>query len=176
MKIDKKYIIAGSIAVVSLTIAALYLQYKKLTDSCISFNKFVLRKLTLNDANLDIFLNFVNLSKIKINIVSQDYIAYLNDKEIARASNAIPQVILPNGSSVLALNVAFNPSKLGNVIGGLAKDFIMNPSNIVLKVKVNVKVKLYMFNISIPYEYITTFKDLTANNQQNKSTTNKKKC
>ena len=39
MKIEKKHIIVTSIALLSFSAAALYWQYKRLTDSCINLNK-----------------------------------------------------------------------------------------------------------------------------------------
>ncbi len=176
MKIEKKYIVTGAIAIVSISAAALYWQYKKLMEYCISFNKIVLKKFSLQAADFDIYLNFKNNSSIKIDILSQDYIAYLNDKEIIKISNASQLSILPKSTSVLSMNVAFQPTSLLNTIGGLAGDIALRPQNVILKVKVNLKVKLWLFTINIPYEYKTTVKDLLANKQQNASTSNTKKC
>jgi len=176
MKLEKKHFIAGAIGLVTVTGAVLYWQYKKLMDYCISFKNFKLRKITLNDADLDIFLNFKNKSAMKINITSQDYVAYINDKKIATFSNKNLVVIEPKTTSVLPLNVKFQPIKLVNSLKGLSTDFVLAPEKVVLKVKCDIKVKLLMFNISIPYEYVTTVKDLIADNQQNKSTTQKEVC
>ena len=176
MKIEKKHIVVTSIALLSFTAAALYWQYKRLTDSCITLNKFVLKKLTLQEVDLNLFLNFKNKSNIKINILSQDYKVYLNDKEVAKASNSITQTIIPKTESILGVNVNFQPTKLINMLGGLATDFALNPQKVILKVKIDIKVKLWLFTIAIPYEYVATISDLMANKQENKSTSNVKKC
>jgi LEA14-like dessication related protein len=176
MKIEKKHIIVTSIALVSVTAAALYWQYKRLTDSCITLNKIMFKKLTLQEVDLNLFLNFKNKSNIKIDVLSQDYKVYLNDKEVAKASNSITQTILPKTASVLAVNVNFQPTKLINMLSGLATDFALSPQKVILKVKVDIKVKLWLFTIAIPYEYVATIGDLMANKQENKSTSNVKKC
>jgi LEA14-like dessication related protein len=176
MKIEKKHIVVTTIALASFTGAALYWQYQKLTSSCITFKKIILKKLSLQQTNLDLFLNFKNLSNIKIHIVSQNYKVFLNDKEIVTASNSMQQTILPKETSVLALNVDFQPTKLLNTISNLATSFALTPQKVLVTIKVDIKVKLWFFSISIPYEYITTIADLLSNKQENKSTSNVKKC
>jgi LEA14-like dessication related protein len=176
MKIEKKHIVVTSIALVSISLAALYWQYKRLTDSCITLNKFLMKKLTLQEVDLDLFLNFKNKSNIKINILSQDYKVYINDTEVVKASNTITQTILPKTASILAVNVNFQPNKIINTISGLATNFALAPQKVIIKVKIDVKVKLWLFTIAIPYEYVATLSDLLSNKQENKSTSNVKKC
>ena len=112
MKIEKKHIIAGVIGIVSITAAALYWQYKKLMDYCISLNKIMLKKFSLNEADIDLYLNFKNNSAIKLEIVSQEYTVFINDKEVVKAGNSNLLTVAPASSSVLSVNVAFSPSKL----------------------------------------------------------------
>ena len=176
MKIQKNHIMVGVIGLVSITAAALYWQYKKLMDYCISLNKIQLKKFNLNEANIDLYLNFKNNSSIKLDILSQEYVVSLNDKEVINAGNLKSLSILPNSTSVLSVNIAFNPSKLINTIGGLAPDIMLNPQKINVVISVKVKVKLWAFTVSIPYEFKSTLKDLLENKQQNTSTSNAKKC
>lgn len=176
MKLEKKHYIAGAIALVTITGAALYLQYKKLMNYCISIKSVKINKLKLDNADFNLFLNFKNNSDLKIEIVSQDYTAYLNDKEIAKVTNPKLQIILPKSTSELSVNVFFNPSKLLGTIGNLAQNFALSPEKIVLKVKCKLKVKLYLFTFNIPYEFVTSVKDLMLNKSENKSKSNDKKC
>lgn len=176
MKIEKKHIIVTTIALASFTGAALYWQYQKLTNSCITFKKIVLKKLSIEQINLDLFLNFKNLSNIKINILSQNYKVFLNNTEIITASNTVQQTILPKETSVLGLNVDFQPTKLLNTISNLGTNFALSPQKVIVTIKVDIKVKLWFFAISIPYEYVTNVADLLSNKQENKSTSNVKKC
>jgi hypothetical protein len=55
---------------------------------------------------------------------------FLNDKEIVTASNSIQQTILPKETSVLALNVDFQPTKLLNTISNLATSFALTPQKV----------------------------------------------
>lgn len=176
MKIEKKHIVAGVIGIVSISAAVLYWQYKKIMDYCISLNKIILKEFNLSKANIDLYLNFKNNSSIKLDIISQEYTVSINDKEVVKAGNANSLTVVPNSTSVLSVNVAFSPQKLINTIGSLAGDIMLNPQKIMVVVNVKVKVKLWAFTISIPYEFKSTLKDLLANKQQNASTKNTKKC
>jgi len=175
MKLEKKHYIAGVIALVTITGAAIYLQYKKLMNYCISIKNVKINSLSLNKADFNLFLNFKNNSDLKIEIISQDYVAYLNDKEIAQVSNPKLQVISPKSISELSVNVLFNPSKLLGTVGTLAQNFVFSPEKVILKVKCKLKVKLYIFTFNIPYEYVTSIKDLMSNKSENKSTSNENK-
>ena len=108
MKIEKKHIVAGVIAAVSITGALAYLQYKKLMNYCIGFNKIRLNKISSTNADIDVFINFKNQSDLKIEIQSQEYNVYMNDAFLTKASNAKPQVIEPKSTSVIGINVKFN--------------------------------------------------------------------
>lgn len=176
MKLEKKHIIAGVIGIVSVSAAVLYWQYKKLMDYCISLNKITLKEFNLSKANIDLYLNFKNNSAIKLEIISQEYVVSINDKEVVTAGNANSLVVAPNSTSVLSVNIGFSPSKLINTIGSLAGDIILNPQKINITIGLKVKVKLWAFTISIPYEFKSTLKDMLANKQQNTSTKNTKKC
>jgi LEA14-like dessication related protein len=176
MKIEKKHILVGVIGIVSVSAAVLYWQYKKLMDYCISLNKIMLKKFNVKEAEIDLYLNFKNNSAIKLEILSQEYTVLINDKEVVKAGNSNMLSVLPNSTSVLSVNVAFSPSKLINTIGSLAADILLNPQKINVTINIKVKVKLWAFTISIPYEFKSTLKDLLANKQQNSSTTNTKNC
>lgn len=176
MKLQKKHIVAGVIGIVSISAAVLYWQYKKLMDYCISLNKIMLKEFNLSKANIDLYLNFKNNSSIKLEIISQDYTVFINDKEVVKAGNASLLTVAPNTTSVLSVNIGFSPQKLINTIGGLAGDILLNPQKINVTISIKVKVKLWAFTVSIPYEFKSTLKDMLANKQQNTSTKNPKKC
>ena len=71
MKIEKKYIIAGALAVVSTFLALGYLQYKKLMNYKISFKNLKIKTLSATNISFDIFLNFTNNSNLKFEIIEQ---------------------------------------------------------------------------------------------------------
>ena len=91
-------------------------------------------------------------------------------------SNKKEVIIEPKATTLLPLNVKFQPIKLVNSLKSLATDFVFKPESVILKVKCEIKVKLWLFTINVPYEYVTTIKDLMTDNQANKSTTHKDVC
>lgn len=177
MKIQKKHlIIGGLIGATMLTSAFLYWQYTKLMEYCISLKKVKLNKFNLQNADIDLSLNFGNNSNLTIEIVSQDYTALINDKQVVKVSNPKLQTILPKSKNEINLNISFSPSKLLNVIGSIAKDILLSPEKVSITIIVNIKVKLYFLKFNIPYEYKTNLKELMSNKQTNESTSNTKKC
>lgn len=176
MKLQKKHIITGIIAIGTISGAVLYWQYQKLMEYCISFNRAVLKKISLQNINIDLFLNIKNNSSLKIEILSQDYVAFINNVLVAKASNIIPQIIEPKATSQIAVNIDMSPQSVLKTLSNLSTDLMMSPSKVIVTVKINVKVKLWIFKISIPYEYKTSIKDLMSAKPQNASTSNEKKC
>ncbi len=158
MKIEKKHIVAAVIAGVSITGAIAYLQYKKLMNYCIGFNKIRANKISQTNADIDVFINFKNQSDLKIEIESQEYNVYLNDAFLTKASNAKPQVIAPKSMSVIGINVRFNPSQAGKNI----LNVLLSGSGLSVRIDMKLKVKFWFFTVNIPYTYKTTLKELMA--------------
>lgn len=158
MKIEKKHIVAGVIAAVSITGALAYLQYKKLMNYCIGFNKIRLNKISSTNADIDVFINFKNQSDLKIEIQSQEYNVYMNDAFLTKASNAKPQVIEPKSTSVIGINVKFNPSVAGKNI----MNAVLSGSGVSIRIDMKLKVKFYFITVNIPYSYKTTLKEIMA--------------
>lgn len=171
-KIQKKYIIAGLIGILTITGAALYLQYKKLMEYCISFKGVKIVYLGIDNIIFDLYLNFLNKSAIKINIVSQEYKVYLNDKLVSTVDSDKPQVIEPKAKSVISVNVKFNPRQVLTAVN--VNELLLNREKIRLKVDTKIKVALGFIKISIPYVYETTLKELTSGSGTNTSTENTK--
>ena len=115
-----------------------------------------IKKLQENNADFDLLLDFTNKSDIKINIISQVYDVYINDKLISKAVNYKPQILSAKITSTIAVNVKFNPKKAGQNILNIA----LSLKPIVLKVDVKLQVKLWLFKVNIPYTYTTTLKEL----------------
>lgn len=158
MKIQGKHIIVAGIGLVTITGALAYWQYKRLMDYCIGFKTVKVNKATGNDVDLDVYLNFRNNSDIKIDIVSQEYQVFINDKKIVDAENKNLQTIAPASLSMIGVKVKFNPSKAGqNII-----DVVLALKPVVFKVEMKMKVKLWFFTVNIPYTYTTTLKELMA--------------
>jgi|LakMenEpi03Aug12_release.lakeMendotaPanAssembly.Ray.scaffolds.fasta_scaffold46627_9 LEA14-like dessication related protein len=156
----KKYLIAGAIGVVTVAGALAYLQYKKLMNYTLKFKGLRVRKLRFNDFDFDITLDFMNKSNIDFIIEKQVYNVYLNDIFVTKLENISPSTIKANTTSPMALNVKFNPKDVLEKIGVNAVNFVLNANKTILKVDAKLKVKLWFFNINIPYVYQSTLKDM----------------
>jgi LEA14-like dessication related protein len=161
MKIEKKHIIAGVIGVTTtVALAYLYLQFKKLKSTKICFKGLKVKSISGKDVNFDVFLNVNNSSDAKIEIVSQNYDLYLNNKFITKVSNNAPSVIQANADSLLGVNVSFNPSDVLKVIGQSALAMITQPETVKVKLDIKLKVKFFGFKISLPIVVEKSIKDL----------------
>lgn len=169
MKIEKKHVIFGGLAVISVVLAGAYWQYTRLMNYCIGLNKIKVNAITQTKANLDLLLNFRNKSDIAINIISQEYKVYINNKFIVAASNPEPQTIASDSMSVISVNIKFNPQQSGqNIVSAL-----LSMGNTNIKVDIKMKVKVWLFTVSIPYLYQTTIKELMIPSTNTKP---KEKC
>ncbi len=160
MKIEKKYIIAGVLGVVSIALALGYLQYKRLMNYTIKFKGLRLKTLSAKQFVFDIFLNFTNDSDLKFDIVSQDYKVYLNDNFVTSLVNNSPITILPKSPTVIGVNVSFDPTKVLNILNRNYASILLRPETVKIKVDIKLKVSLYGFKVSIPYVYEDTLKAL----------------
>lgn len=160
MKIQKKHIVAGSIALVTLTGAFIYMQYKKLMEYTLGFKGMKVKKVSLNEVVLDVFLMFNNPSKLKFDITEQEYKVFINNQFVSDAVNYSTNAIEPKSSSVLGVNIKFNPSTVLKVLKMNWADILLSPEQSKIKIEMNFKVKLYLIPITIPYVYEFTFKEL----------------
>ncbi len=159
-KIEKKYIIAGVIAVVTFVGAFAYLQYKKMMDYVIKFKGIKIKKISLNLISFDLFLDYTNNSDITFTLKKQVYDVYVNNIFVTTLENTSPNTILKNTTSVLGLNVAFNPKEVLKKIKKNASDLLTNSDKIIIKVDVKLKVKVGIITITVPYVYEDTLKNM----------------
>lgn len=167
MKIEKKYIIASVIGIVTITGALLYLQYKKLMNYVIKFKALKVKTLTANLVSLDIFLNLTNNSDLAFDIVEQDYKVYLNGELVTKMANRSSNHVsakktngVDTSLSVIGVNVAFNPSGVLKTLGKNWISILMRPDTAKIKIEIKMKVSLYGIKISIPYTYEGTLKTM----------------
>lgn len=156
MKIEKKHIIAVGLGVICTAAGLAYWQYKKITNYCIGLNRIKPNKINAQIADFDLFLNFKNNSSVKIDILSQEYNVFVNNKFITKASNPNKQSIEPESMNIIGVNIKFNPT----VAGQNLLDALLKMGNTVIKVDIKLKVKVWLFTISIPYIYQTSLKEL----------------
>lgn len=160
MKIEKKHVIAGVLAVVSIALAVAYIQYKRLMDYSFTYNKIKVRSLSAKLFNFDLFLNFLNKSAITFDIVEQEYKAYVNGEFVSTIVNYKPVKILPKATSVLGFNVQFDPNKVLKTLKKNYAQILLDPKSVNIKVDIKLKVLFYGFKLSIPYTYEETLKGL----------------
>jgi len=160
MKIEKKHITIGLIAIVSLSLAYAYKTYKDIMDYDLGFKGLKVKKISLKEISFNVFLNFTNKSSQKIEIVEQTYKVYLNDKFVTDAVNYSKNIIEPKSDSVLGVDVTFDPAKVFQVLKVSFADLLLAPEKQVMKVVMNLKVKIFGLKFSIPYIYTVTIKEL----------------
>jgi LEA14-like dessication related protein len=158
MKIEKKYIIATGLGVVSIAAGLAYLQYKKIMDYVITFKGIKSNKIASNNVDIDLTLNLQNKSSVKYDILSQEYNVYVGGNLISSAKNLNKQTVMPNSISPVTVNVKFNPDKSGKDL----LNTIISLRPLVVMVDMKLKVKLWMFTVTIPYVYQTSLKDLLS--------------
>jgi LEA14-like dessication related protein len=162
MKIQKKYIYAGLIGLVTITGATLYLQYQKLMNYTIGLKKVKINKLTPTGFDIDLFLNFENKSNLKFTIEKQKYEVYINDVFLTTMRNDKPNVILPKSVSVLGMNLKESNKEVADKLKKLVVAIATNDKTMV-KIVTTMSVKFGFITLSFPpYPYQDTLKNLMA--------------
>lgn len=156
----KKWIIVGVLGAVSIALAIGYIQYKKLMNYAIKFKGAKIKKLSATLFDFDLFINFTNNSDIKFEILEQDYKVYVNEKFVTKLVNYTQTPIAPKSTSVIPVNVQFDPQSVLKTLGKNIVGILSKPETINVMVDVKLKVKLYGFKISIPYVYKATLKEM----------------
>ena len=162
MKIEKKYLVAGLIGLVTITGATLYLQYQKLMNYTIGLKRVKINKLSLAGFDIDLFLNFENKSDLKFTIEKQKYAVYVNGVYLTTMVNDLPNEILPKSVNVLGMNMKENGKdvvgKLKSLITALASS-----DKVMVKIVTTMKVKYGFISLSFPpFTYENTLKNMMA--------------
>lgn len=162
MKIERKHIIAGGLAVISIAAAAAYLQYKKLMNYKISFKSVKVKSIGARLVDIDIFLNFLNNSDVKFTIEGQEYSVYVNDIFVTKVTNVEHSVISPKTTSAIGVNLKFNPSDIASKMKVKGAEMLLNIGKTKIKIDMKIKVALWFFTVNIPYVYNTTLAEMTT--------------
>ena len=159
---QKKYVIAGLIGLVTITGATLYLQYQKLMNYTIGLKRVKINKLSLAGFDIDLFLNFENKSNLKFIIEKQKYAIYINDVYLTTMVNDKPNEILANSTSVLGMNM----KESGTEVVGKLKSLITalaSSNKVMVKIVTTMKVKFGFISLSFPpFTYQDTLKNMMA--------------
>ena len=162
MKIEKKYLVAGLIGLVTITGATLYLQYQKLMNYTIGLKRVKINKLSLSGFDIDLFLNFENKSDLKFTIEKQKYAVYVNGVYLTTMVNDLPNEILPKSVNVLGMNM----KESGKDVVGKLKSLITalaSSDKVMVKIVTTMKVKYGFISLSFPpFTYENTLKNMMA--------------
>lgn len=160
--IKKKHIIAGLIGLVTITGAVAYLQYQKLMDYVLSFKSIKVNSIGIKLFDFNLFLNFQNKSNIKFTIVRQKYDVYINGIYLTTLKNEVSNVIEPKSTSVIGLNVRFDPREALQKLKMSAASLAAGPDKVLVKIDTQMTVKYGLLSASIPYVYEDTLKNMMA--------------
>lgn len=151
-------IILGGIA--ALTVAG-YVYYKtqikKLSNIKVNPSKYRFRKLSFNDALLDIDLDILNESNFDITVKSYDIDAYVNESMVAKLKNNVNQIVKASGNSLITVSIAFNPKLVlkGILTADIIKGVLFDKSKILITLNGHVSVSgsgvLTVDNIPVNY-------------------------
>ncbi len=169
MKLQKKHIIAGTIGLITISGALLYLQFQRLKEYCVSVNKIKLNGFSAKKCDIDLVLNFVNKSSLKLTIYSQQYLVYVKNSFVTKVSNAIPQTIKPNSTSLLAVKLQFVPEKILNIAKTNILEILTKPETTTIKIATTMKVGFGIFKFNVNFDYVTTVKELMTSSDPNNS-------
>ena len=126
----------------------------------LGFKSVKLKTLSASKIVFDIFLNFVNKSSLKFEIIEQENKLYINDKFVSDIVSKSSNKIEPNSTSVIGVNVSFNPNDITSALGKNYAWLILNTSSVKIKIDIKMKVKLYGIKVSIPFIYEDTLKGI----------------
>jgi len=161
MKLSKKqWMVIGTIGVVSLVAAGIYLtaQFKKAMQYSYEFVRFTAKSVNMQNVAYEIVYRINNPSKIKYTINSIDTIVKIDNVIITQLTTEIAQDVPANGSSELIIPGNLSPSMLLTAIKNNNKGIIRNLATIgqtmiVMDMKINIGLFGTLFSIKVPYQY-----------------------
>ncbi len=125
---------------------SLYLlsQYQKLKKLCFNLTGHFIKKLTANEAIIELYLQIKNLSDLNVVVDGYDFKVLLNERFITTIQSPpeIKQAVAANAYSSITLVIAFNPMEaLKNVLRiDLAKGMLMDKSQVIFEIKGKVSI------------------------------------
>ena len=163
LKTKLKYALGiATIGLTATTIIYARKQYKKMLSNKVDINSFKVTDIALNNIGIEVFFNYFNNTDIKITLVSQKYDIYLDDKFVASLINDSTNVIKPNTTSVIGVRGEFDLMKISKNLNINPIKLFLLPKNQRVRIDMKLKVKLLFFNVTIPFSYEDSVKNLTG--------------
>lgn len=163
LKTKLKYALGiATIGLTATTIIWARKQYKKMLSNKVDINSFKVTDIALNNIGIEVFFNYFNNTDIKITLVNQKYDIYIDDKFVASLINDSTNVIKPNTTSVIGVRGEFDLMKISKNLNINPIKLFLLPKNQRVRIDMKLKVKLLFFNVTIPFSYEDSVKNLTG--------------
>ena len=131
----------------------LYSQMKRLLKYNISFKRAKIKSFSQNKVDIDLYLNFINKSELKIELMRQKYDVFINGAYITTIKNDSRNVLEPESTNTLSLAIVFNPMELKNRLPISLLELITGFKNQKIRVDFTFYVKFGPFTIPIAYSF-----------------------
>lgn len=165
----KYFFIVGGVGIAAYAVIRLANQAALLSKTCFKPSGFVPTTLTLNDADINIKLDFKNKSNIEYYLKNQAYNVYINDQFVGSIANPnrIPIAPATDTSATISpvwLNLKFNPAQVLNISWTSLLGLITNGGDVKVQIKGIAKVigKSGLFRYNYPVDSVFTLKELTS--------------
>ena len=163
LKTKLKYALGiATIGLTATTIIWARKQYKKMLSNKVDINSFKVTDIAFNNIGIEVFFNYFNNTDIKITLVNQKYDIYLDNKFVASLINDSTNVIKPNTTSVIGVRGEFDLMKISKNLNINPIKLFLLPKNQRVRIDMKLKVKLLFFNVTIPFSYEDSVKNLTG--------------
>ena len=152
----KKWKYVAIAAVVGLTGAtAIWLkkQYNKLMKNTYELKSFLIKKASLQSVTFSVVYAYTNNTDIDINLVSQEYKIYVDDRFITTIKSDVPVVLKANSVSDIPLDITVDPKDMYYKFKNNLLKALTQKQKLKIKMDSTFRVKFGIFTIPVPYPY-----------------------
>jgi len=135
-------------------------QYRKLMQYRLGVKGLKIRNISATNVLFDLYLTFSNDSDIGFTIKNQYYEVYLNGKYISKLTNAMPVAVNPKATSTIPVVVNLNPADISKAVGKNWASLLLQPSSVVMEIRMRLNVSLWGIGIPIKNIYKTTLAEM----------------
>jgi LEA14-like dessication related protein len=149
-----KYVLLAAVAGVTVTTGIwLKKQYGKLMKNTYELKSFVVKKASLQSVTFSVVYAYNNTTDIDINLVSQEYKIYVDDRYITTIKSDIPVVLKANAISDIPLDITVDPRDMFYKFKDNLLKALSQKQKLKIKMDSTFRVKLGIFTIPVPYPY-----------------------
>lgn len=164
MKLQKKHYIGMGIALVSISGALAYMQFKKIMNYSLVYKG--VRNVTFNKdkLSLTILYDYTNKANIDVTLEAQEYDVYIDNVFMTKMFNYAPNVLKASQTSEIAINVDLNLKELSTKLGkDIYARMLLDPKNVMIKFDMKWKVKLLgLIKLPVSYPYVVSLKEILS--------------